>query len=118
MIEKWKDIENYEELYQISSMGRKKKKKRNRILSMKCRDDWGYPISFLWKNNQRRCFRTHLLVIKHFKGPKPGALFEVNHIDGSKINNNIENLEWVTKSENLKHAYRLGLRKLSGVAVK
>jgi mannosyltransferase OCH1-like enzyme len=52
----------------------------------------------------------HRLVAETFIN-KPDTYLEVNHIDGNKTNNNVNNLEWITKSENLKHAYKLNLLK-------
>jgi len=118
-MEIWRDIKGYEGRYQISNTGKVRNIKRgNKILSKNCKDEWGYPLSFLWKNNQRKCFRTHRLVITAFGSIQPGEEYEVNHIDGNKTNNFINNLEWVTKSENMKHAYKMGLMVPQGAAVK
>lgn len=57
-----------------------------------------------------RCALVHRLVASYFCDCKDGAT-EVNHIDGNKLNNIASNLEWVTRNENLKHAYKNGLRK-------
>lgn len=57
-------------------------------------------------HGRRRC--THLLIAATFIGPKPAGM-EVNHIDGDKLNNRPSNLEYVTRSENMKHCFRVGL---------
>jgi hypothetical protein len=54
--------------------------------------------------------KLHRVVAKCFI-PNPNNKPQINHLDGNKLNNNIQNLEWVTNSENQKHAYSIGLRK-------
>lgn len=107
--EKWKNISNYEGLYQISSFGRVKSLKcgRQKILKLGS-NPLGYSIIGLWKDKKQKFFPVHRIVATTFiSNPKNKP--EVNHIDGNKKNNNIDNLEWVTKSENMKHAIRTGL---------
>ena len=70
----------------------------------------GYIIVNLWKDNVQYPRRVSRLVAQAFI-PNPDNLPEVNHKDGNKLNNNVNNLEWVTRSENILHSYRIGLRK-------
>lgn len=53
--------------------------------------------------------RVHLLVLRAFVGPAPTG-HEANHRDGDKTNNHVSNLEWVTRAENMRHAFRNGLQ--------
>ncbi len=79
------------------------------IKKLKTRLRRGYESLTLRLNEVRKDYSIHVLVAEHFIGPRPDG-FQVNHIDGNKINNNVTNLEYVTQSENMKHAFRLGLQ--------
>ena len=106
----WKDIEGYEGLYQVSNMGRVKSFKWNkdgRIMKIK-KDRHGYHEISLCINNIPKFWRTHRLVALTFL-PNTENKRTVNHIDGNKLNNRLENLEWTTHGENISHAYRTGL---------
>lgn len=72
----------------------------------------GYRICTLLIDNHQKSMRVHRMVALTFI-PNPENKPYVNHIDGNRQNNNIENLEWVTPSENSQHAYTAGLRKPS-----
>jgi hypothetical protein len=114
-MEFWRNIIGYEGLYQISTLGNVKSlgnefSKKERLLKQKL-DRNGYKSISLCKNGQSKYFSIHRLVAIHFLNRKDPSL-HVNHRDGIKTNNNLHNLEWVTRSENQKHAYRLGLLKL------
>jgi len=95
--------------YWVSSYGRIKGK-RGRILKERI-NQTGYNEVVLTVSGTPNYVRAHVLVAKAFLG-KPYSLrrLEVNHKDGNKLNNRVENLEWVTRSENLRHAYATGLR--------
>ena len=116
----WKDIKDYEEMYQISDLGRVKSlariiKHQNRhyrkdkILKTSI-DNHGYLQVTLCKNGKVKRFHVHRLVAQAFI-PNPENKPQVNHIDGNKLNNNINNLEWNTAGENTYHAYKNDLIK-------
>ncbi len=105
MIEEWKVIEKATN-YEISSCGRVKNTLTKRILkpTLNC----GYFAIGLRINNKTTTAFAHRLVATYFM-VCPDETYVVNHKDGIKTNNNVENLEWVSQSENGKHAYRLNL---------
>lgn len=118
----WKDIKDYEGLYQVSNLGRIRSldkmvwngqsywEMKGKIL-IPGKDKDGYLQIGLYKNKKRKGFKIHRLVSEYFienEENKP----EVNHKDGNKQNNNANNLEWVTSSENSTHAYNIGLLKV------
>ena len=113
----WKDIEGYEDLYQVSNLGRVRRLKfinkttnkyQERIVAITDNGE-GYKIVSLCKNGKRKNYYIHRLIATYFIPNKENKL-EINHIDGNKNNNNINNLEWCTRSENLIHAYNHKLR--------
>ena len=75
----------------------------------------GYIYLRLWKVGREKNYLVHRLVALTFI-PNPENKPEVNHIDSNRANNNVNNLEWVTKSENCKHAYRFGSQTIPGNA--
>lgn len=72
-------------------------------------DRCGYHEVLLSENGKTNQYRVHRLVAETFL-PNPSNLPCVNHKDGNKLNNHISNLEWCTKSENIKHSYKNGLQ--------
>lgn len=64
----------------------------------------GYLAVKLRKNGKRKQYYLHRLVALTYL-PNPNGLPDINHIDGDKSNNSVSNLEWVSRSENLKHAF-------------
>lgn len=107
MKEIWKDIKGYENLYKISNFGNVKNKD-NKII--KQFDNQGYLCVDLSKKNIRKHYRVHRLVMCNFNDNNNHKL-DINHIDGNKYNNRLDNLEWCTRKENLIHAVRHGLNK-------
>jgi hypothetical protein len=104
----WKDVPGYEGLYQVSSHGRIMNKV-GYIMTPRISNS-GYQRISLWINGIYHPFSVHRLVAKVYV-PNPLCKEQVNHIDGNKLNNCADNLEWVTQSENMKHAVRTGLQK-------
>ena len=107
-MECWETINEYEGLYEISNLGRIRNIRYKNILKPGNHRD-GYLKICLSKNNSKRTFQVHRLVALAFL-PKVNGKKYVNHKDGNKKNNNVNNLEWCTRSENQKHAYKLGLQ--------
>lgn len=119
----WKDVPEYEGLYAVSNFGRvkayakiyycgnypvKRTKPEHIIREATTRD--GYKRCPVTKNGKKSGFNTHRLVA-HFFVHNSENKPEVNHIDGNKSNNHYSNLEWSTRSENMKHAHDTGLLK-------
>lgn len=104
-MEIWVDIRGFEGIYQVSSLGNIKSFKKvngGKILSNK-NSKGGYLSIILCKGDKRRCTRVHRLVAESFI-PNPYKKPQINHIDGNKQNNNVNNLEWATRRENMAHA--------------
>lgn len=76
--------------------------------------DTGYYMITISKNNKSKPYRVHRLLANNFI-ENPKKLKEVNHIDGNKLNNDLSNLEWVSRSGNMQHAFSTGLINNTGV---
>lgn len=120
MEEIWKDLIGFEKGYQISNLGRLKSKERivdygwkkanrlSKLLSFR-EGKYGYLYTIISINKIRKTVKPHRLVALNFI-PNPLNLPEVNHLDGNKLNNAFWNLEWSTKSNNIQHAFNIGLK--------
>lgn len=113
-IESWLPVPGYEELYEISSIGRLRRKSASKMAPagyvMKCRlDIHGYPKYGLSKNRIYWTVKAHRLVAIAFLGPPPFPGAQVAHFDGNKQNNSVSNLRWATPSENAADNKRLGV---------
>lgn len=114
----WKDIKGYEGIYQVSDDGHVKriyKTKKPKILKNRPSANY-YTVSLSHKCN-KKTYAVHRLVAEAFL-VKPEGATEVNHLDGNKLNNNVENLEWVTQKQNRDHAMRVLNRNPFGKAPK
>lgn len=121
-MEIWKDISEYEGLYQVSNLGRVRSLERiivnkngeyqryNEMLlkfDVMLSSNTKYHRVTLCKNHKTKRFFVHRLVALMFI-PNPSSKEYVNHIDNDGINNSIFNLEWCTHSENMLHAQKQG----------
>ena len=102
-----KEIPGYEN-YIITDVSQVFNVKRKKLIKLQLDKD-GYLVVQLWKNSKAKKFKMHRLVAMAFI-PNPENKPQVNHINGIKYDNSIENLEWVTQSENMLHAYKTNLR--------
>lgn len=119
----WKDIPDYEGIYQVSNLGRVKSLARTRkaafgsyclvkerILKSGIDKD-GYLQQSLCKNNKMKTFKVHRLVANCFINNPNSLIFnQINHIDGNKLNNKVENLEWCDITHNNREAVKIGLK--------
>lgn len=110
MEEIWKDIVGYEGLYKVSNLGNVLSisyNKTNNSKLIKGSYSNNYHRVGIRLKGKRKWFFTHVLVAKHFCD-KYSYQYQVNHIDGNTLNNNFNNLEWVSQIENHSHkSYRL-----------
>lgn len=116
-METWKDIFGYEGLYQISNRGRLKSlvggwRKSEKILKS-CHNTDGYLIIGLYKDKKRKTKRVARLIAEAFIS-NPNNKPQINHKNGIKTDDRIDNLEWVTSSENHQHAFRVGIKSQKG----
>ena len=115
----WKDIPGFSGIYQASTLGRirtapgkttsnskcKQRVWQSRILKPKGNKTTGYQVT-LWLNGWSKTFLVARLVCATFKGE---SSLTVNHIDGNRFNNNIDNLEWLSLADNIKHGFENNL---------
>ena len=96
------------EKYHITKCGKVWAESVNRYLIPQSNGTGYFQCKLRDVNGRRKAFYVHRLVAMHYLD-NPEELTDVNHKDGDKSNNGIDNLEWLSHSDNLKHAYKLGL---------
>ena len=111
-MEVWKDIPGYEGKYQVSNLGRIRslnynREKRVKVLRLH-QNKKGYVETKLSKNNIAKTIHVHVLAARAFI-PNSDNKAEVNHKNGDKTDNSVENLEWVTHRDNIIHSHETGL---------
>ena len=106
--EEFRDVVGFEAYFQVSNLGNVFSKRSNRILKT-TKSETGYWAFATSINGIAHTFRVHRLVAEAFI-PNPESKPYVNHKDGSKTNNMLSNLEWVTAKENSAHAWATGLQ--------
>ena len=104
LTEIWANVPNFND-YQVSNFGRVRSYKNNELRIIK---GWIQNTGYLTVALNNKKYSVHRLVAEVFVH-KPNGKNVVNHIDGNKLNNNVENLEWCTLTENIQHAYKIGL---------
>lgn len=119
-MEIWKSIKGYEGFYQVSNKGRIKSLKRKTIDGRSLKEIirklglgfTGYYHIDLWKDNCAKTIKVHRLVAQAFI-PNPDNKPQINHVNGIKSYNEVDNLEWCTARENVQHSFnKLGRIKI------
>ena len=112
-IEEWRDIEGYEGLYLVSSLGRVKSFcfGKERILKP-LKHNCGYLQVRLYNDGKGKIHTVHRLVANAFI-PNPENLPEVNHIDEDKTNNRVSNLEWMDSKDNIRYSKAISVNQFT-----
>ena len=107
MLEEWKIIKEFDN-YEVSNLG--KIRNKNKKILKQFINNKGYLQLTLYKNMKKYTVKVHRLVAKAFIS-NPNNLLQINHKDGNKQNNCVDNLEWCTNSYNQLEANRMGFCK-------
>ena len=83
----------------------------NKILSYQLDKDGYAKVQLSSTDGKRHRYSVHRLILENFQPIENMDKMQINHIDGNKLNNKLENLEWCDSSYNNTHAYKIGLKK-------
>ena len=106
--EKWVNAYGYENLYEVSNLGNVRNKITKQLLKGSL-NTYGYHQFTASITGKYKTVSTHRIIMNSFYGENKNL--QVNHINGIKTDNRLENLEWVTNKENINHAIKTGLIK-------
>lgn len=109
--EHWIEVKGYSD-YEVSNFGRVRNKKTGKILSQSLNRKGGYNRVSL---NGEHKYVHRVVADSFYEGDH--SKMDVNHIDGNKNNNDLRNLEWCTRKENIRHAFDTGLKFPSTIKV-
>lgn len=127
----WKDIPGFEGYYQVSNLGNIKsldritpaknrwgqdnpRRYKGKPLKPQCSKVGYYVVKLNMRKFSRSYFIHHLVMKSFIPNPDPLRLSNINHKDGNKINNRLENLEWCTPEQNTRHGIKMGLTTVPG----
>lgn len=111
MEEVWKKIDDYDGLYEVSNLSRVRSLKFNKTKILSQINCNGYKNVILCKGGKNKVKGVHRLLAISFI-PNPMSKADVNHINGIKSDNRVENLEWATRKENIQHSFKFLDRKI------
>lgn len=100
--------------YFVTDTGLVYSEKTKHFLSFQLDRDGYQKVTLISTDNKRHRYSVHRLVLENFNPIENMSELQVNHKDGNKQNNNLYNLEWCTCSDNILHAYRIGLKNQTG----
>ena len=111
MKEERRDISGYEDRYQVSKSG---KIRSLRVINTSHKYDRYLKVCISNSDCTRKTVRIHRVVAETFLADSMSEGLVVNHKDGNRRNNSVENLEWITQKDNIAHAIMMGLNNIRG----